>query len=506
MLLVAILLFLISGASVIIFKVWKRSKFLMIAEMGMVVTLSVIYINGAKNGGFLPAQFGLIFGVSSIADFAKNLVVRSDELAIAFIVARLSVCLAVLFDAVINSVELRRFFTKYKILYLVVALPVIAAGFISGPTLFFKLFSNKFEIQNIVVASIDGLIILYCFAAVVINLFEHFRIMLSWFRKRDIYRLLCVGVLLLQYLFLCTFNPVTIFQDYRRVFISLSYIKYLNVYSIMSLVPILSLGILLMIVSIISFYFYARYDYDRENREIRIKKELDAASLATSGMVHGLKNQLIAAKMLGSDIKESVEAQNGEKTKELVDEFTELNAHMLERINTLYKSFKSINTVLVATEVSEVLELVSKKVKNTIPDGVLYIEQNAFYAMADAEFLSEAIANLVINGYESVPKDRQPIIRLNAYMTRNHLVFSVQDNGKGIPKELRKNIFSPFITTKNTANNWGLGLCYARQIVKNHLGDINFETKNGEGTTFFVVLPKYDLKESRNDKGHLSRR
>lgn len=506
MLLIVILLFLMSEASVIIFKAWKRSKFLMVAEMGIVMILSIIYINGAKNGGFLPDQFALIFGTSVISDFAKNLVVRSDEIAVVFIFARLSVCLAMLYDAIISSVEPKRFFNRYKFMYIIVALPIIVAGFISGPTLFYKLFSYKFELQNIVVASVDCLIIIYCLAALSMNFYEHFKIMLSWFRKRDIYRLICVSVLSVQYVFLCTFNPVTIFQDYRRIFISLSYIKYLNVYSIGRLVPILSMSILLMIVSIIGFYFYARYDYDRENREIRIKKEIDAASLATSGMVHGLKNQLIAAKMLGNDIDVCVKNGENEKAIALVDEFTDLNAHMLERINTLYKSFKSIDTVLVATEVSEILELVVKKVKNAIPDGALYIEQNAFYAMADAELLSEAIANLVVNGYEAVPKDKKPIIRLNAYLTRNHLVFSVTDNGKGISKELRKNLFSPFITTKNTANNWGLGLCYARQIVKNHLGDINYETQNGEGTTFFVVLPKYDIKEKKNDKSNFGGR
>lgn len=495
MLLVVILLFIMSQAAVIIFKAFKKSKFLLTAEIGMVMILSTIYINGAKNGGFLPEQFDLIFGAPLIADFAKNLVISPENIAIHYIIARLSVCLSVLYDAIINSVEIKRFFSKYKYMYLVVALPVVAAGFLSGPTLFTKLFANKFSVQNAIVASVDCLILLYSATALAINIFEHFRIMLSWYRKRDIYRMLCVSILLVQYIFLCTFNPITIFQDYHTVFISLSYIKYLNVYSLVRLLPILSLSILMMVVSIVGFYFYARYDYDRENREIRIKKEMDAATLATSGMVHGLKNQLISAKILSGDIENSVRNGDSDKAIALAGEFSELNAHMLERINTLYKSFKNINSVLVATEVDEIISSVLKKVRTEVPRECIEIEKTANFAMADAELLSEAISNLVINAYESVPKDKTPHIKITAYMTRNHLVFSVSDNGKGIPKELRKNLFSPFITTKNTASNWGLGLCYARQIVKNHLGDINFETTVGEGTTFFVVLPKYDLKE-----------
>jgi signal transduction histidine kinase len=65
----------------------------------------------------------------------------------------------------------------------------------------------------------------------------------------------------------------------------------------------------------------------------------------------------------------------------------------------------------------------------------------------------------------------------------------VTDNGKGIPKKVIDKIFQPFFTTKPTGEGTGLGLSLSYDIVKAHHGEINLETKEGEGTTFIIKLP-----------------
>jgi two-component system NtrC family sensor kinase len=68
------------------------------------------------------------------------------------------------------------------------------------------------------------------------------------------------------------------------------------------------------------------------------------------------------------------------------------------------------------------------------------------------------------------------------------IVFS--DSGCGIPEEQLEQIFEPFFTTKERGT--GLGLAITRQLVEQHHGQINLESRPGKGTTVNVYLP---LKE-----------
>jgi len=65
----------------------------------------------------------------------------------------------------------------------------------------------------------------------------------------------------------------------------------------------------------------------------------------------------------------------------------------------------------------------------------------------------------------------------------------VTDNGNGIPKKVLDKIFQPFFTTKPTGQGTGLGLSLSYDIVKAHGGELKVETKEGEGSTFILVLP-----------------
>jgi signal transduction histidine kinase len=68
------------------------------------------------------------------------------------------------------------------------------------------------------------------------------------------------------------------------------------------------------------------------------------------------------------------------------------------------------------------------------------------------------------------------------------LIF-VRDNGSGIPQEILDKIFQPFFTTKPTGEGTGLGLSLSYDIIKAHGGEIKVETKEGEGSEFFIQLP-----------------
>jgi len=82
--------------------------------------------------------------------------------------------------------------------------------------------------------------------------------------------------------------------------------------------------------------------------------------------------------------------------------------------------------------------------------------------------------------------------------TRLHLplLVSVQDNGEGIPEDLRSNLFDPFVTTK--VNGTGLGLALVAKIVGDHGGVIEFDSQPRR-TVFKVSLPMYDESQISGD-------
>jgi signal transduction histidine kinase len=80
-------------------------------------------------------------------------------------------------------------------------------------------------------------------------------------------------------------------------------------------------------------------------------------------------------------------------------------------------------------------------------------------------------------------------IRLSATVEEGAVVVRVQDDGPGIPEELRARIFEPFFTTKGVGEGTGLGLDLARRIVTRDFGGELSVTSEPGSTTFTVALP-----------------
>ena len=68
------------------------------------------------------------------------------------------------------------------------------------------------------------------------------------------------------------------------------------------------------------------------------------------------------------------------------------------------------------------------------------------------------------------------------------MLFTIQDNGVGIPDEDLPYIFDPFFTTK--AVGVGMGLCRARQIIAEHKGDLRIDGVQGIGTKVLIRIPR----------------
>ncbi len=115
----------------------------------------------------------------------------------------------------------------------------------------------------------------------------------------------------------------------------------------------------------------------------------------------------------------------------------------------------------------------------------------------DKQRLRQILDNLVRNSVDFVPsKDGK--ISVEAKLKENNIVFSVHDNGPGIPKEKQSNIFKKFyqIDTSSTRKHGGtgLGLVICKGIAEGLKGKIWLESEPGKGTSFFIYLPAPEEK------------
>ncbi|MFN3529053.1 MAG: 7TM diverse intracellular signaling domain-containing protein [Bacteroidia bacterium] len=101
------------------------------------------------------------------------------------------------------------------------------------------------------------------------------------------------------------------------------------------------------------------------------------------------------------------------------------------------------------------------------------------------------ICNNAIQAMHSVQDGRRGELRISTKSQNNEVTITITDNGTGMPEEVRQKIFEPFFTTKAVGQGTGLGLSIVYSIIESHKGSISVSSEAGKGTSFTMVLPKF---------------
>ncbi|MDN3546745.1 tetratricopeptide repeat-containing sensor histidine kinase [Mucilaginibacter aquaedulcis] len=182
---------------------------------------------------------------------------------------------------------------------------------------------------------------------------------------------------------------------------------------------------------------------------------------------HGQRASGIVKSML-----EHSKAHKGQK------ELTDVRKLVSECFNLTYESVQlkdeKFNVELI-TKFESNLPLVSL-IPQDIGRVLINLFNNAFYAMRQKE--------------ETMSIDYKPTVKVFIEQEANQIKITVQDNGVGIPDDIKDKIMQPFFTTKPTGEGVGLGLSLSYDIiVKAHNGQFTVETGRGQGTAFTIHLP-----------------
>ncbi len=122
-------------------------------------------------------------------------------------------------------------------------------------------------------------------------------------------------------------------------------------------------------------------------------------------------------------------------------------------------------------------------------------KEDVIYLFGNKNLFQQVILNLLLNAKDAiVEKGKRGNIWIRTYKRNGEVYIEVEDTGKGIPHEIRDEIFLPFFTTKKPGKGTGLGLSFVKNIVEDHEGEIFLESEVGKGTKFILRFREYEKK------------
>jgi len=236
----------------------------------------------------------------------------------------------------------------------------------------------------------------------------------------------------------------------------------------------------------------------RAEADARRSERLAALGQMSAGLAHEIRNPL-------GVIKGSAEmlAQKVQNTNPLASELAGYIGAEVNRLNSLVARFldfaRPSHLDLRPQRVAEIVDRALETVRHQFPDAHVSIERH--YAnrlpeiLLDAQLCEQVFVNLVTNAYQAT-NGRQAHMDIQIASESSNgkpgVGVTMQDNGPGVPPELREQIFNPFFTSKK--EGVGLGLSIVAKIVDDHRGWIKLESEDTQGARFHVFFP-----ESPND-------
>ncbi|MDO4163395.1 MAG: two-component regulator propeller domain-containing protein [Bacteroides sp.] len=115
--------------------------------------------------------------------------------------------------------------------------------------------------------------------------------------------------------------------------------------------------------------------------------------------------------------------------------------------------------------------------------------QESYRMFIDKEKLDKVSYNLLSNAFKYTPSGGKIIFSATVNVAANKLIISVADNGVGIPKEKRGELFNRFMQSSFSGNSIGVGLHLTQELVQVHKGNIAYSENEGGGSVFTVSLP-----------------
>nr|WP_206699569.1 PAS domain-containing protein [Bacillus atrophaeus] len=225
----------------------------------------------------------------------------------------------------------------------------------------------------------------------------------------------------------------------------------------------------------------------KQTEELMLKSEkLSIAGQLAAGIAHEIRNPLTAIKGFLQLMKPTMEGN--EHYFDIV--FSELSrielilSELLMLAKPQQHAFKEhLNLKKLISEVTALLETQANL------NGIFIktaFQRDSIFINGDQNQLKQVFINLIKNAVESMPDGGT--VEIDTTEDEHSVHVTIKDEGEGIPEKVLKRIGEPFLTTKEKGT--GLGLMVTFNIIENHQGTIQVDSKPEKGTAFKISFPK----------------
>lgn len=205
---------------------------------------------------------------------------------------------------------------------------------------------------------------------------------------------------------------------------------------------------------------------------------------------HDLKSPLRSIHSLVSWIREDNEKELSAQTLNyfsMIENKVEKMDHLIEGILT-YAKIDKINVTQEKVNIDEIIQNIINIIH--IPENATVQIKNQLPIVKGDRFrMQQLFQNLISNALNHNDKE-QTLVEIDCKETNQNFIFTVKDNGPGIPKEDQERIFNIFQSLTNNDKSTGLGLSIVKKIIESYQGEICVESELKQGTTFFIKFNK----------------
>lgn len=117
----------------------------------------------------------------------------------------------------------------------------------------------------------------------------------------------------------------------------------------------------------------------------------------------------------------------------------------------------------------------------------LLVKDTKSKARFDSVQITQVLFNILLNAIYASPENS--IIKIIVDRDDYDLLIEIEDQGTGVPQNIKDKIFEPFFSTKPPENGCGIGLSVVHRIMKNHNGEIVLQNKKSKGAVFLIKIP-----------------
>jgi len=216
-------------------------------------------------------------------------------------------------------------------------------------------------------------------------------------------------------------------------------------------------------------------------------QELEQFSYIAS---HDLKSPLRNIASYAQLLRRRYEGKLDDQADEFINFIVKGAKHMDEIIRDLLEySQSSRENDFVKTDLNSTLEIVKFNLQQEIVENNALIQvQQLPELRINKSAVSQLFQNLIGNAIK-FKGNQPPVISISCEFQNNEWLFKVADNGVGMDECFQEKAFLPFQRINNLDRpGTGIGLAICKKVVRMHKGDIWYESKRGEGTTFNFTL------------------